>query len=126
LGEGGNAAAIPLFQRAIGIDPSFAAAYNGLGVSYLGNGESSIGRASIKKSYDLRGRVSELEKFHIESNYHHFVSGDLEKARQTYELWAQPTPEMQPRMVYLVSCMVNSDDMKRGLWKPARLCALTQ
>src|SRR5262249_906489 len=32
------------------------------------------------------------EKFHIESNYHHFVSGDLEKARQTYELWAQTYP----------------------------------
>src|SRR5262249_30940765 len=92
LGEGGNSADIPLLRRAISIDPSFAAAYNGLGVSYLGNGESSIGRASIKKAYDLRGRVSELEKFHIESNYHHFVSGDLEKARQTYELWAQTYP----------------------------------
>ena len=52
----------------------------------------SLGRENIKKAYDLREHVSELEKFHIESNYHHFVTGDLQKARQTYELWAQTYP----------------------------------
>src|SRR5262249_52828732 len=92
LGEGGSTVAIPSFQRAIRIDPSFAAAYNGLGVNYFGIGEGSLGRGNIKKAYDLREHVSELEKFHIESNYHHFVTGDLEKARQTYELWAQTYP----------------------------------
>jgi tetratricopeptide (TPR) repeat protein len=33
-----------------------------------------------------------LEKLHIESHYHEFVTGDLEKARQVYELWAQTYP----------------------------------
>jgi eukaryotic-like serine/threonine-protein kinase len=92
LGEGGSTVAIPLFRRAISLDPSFAAAYNGLGVNYFGIGNSRLGRESIKKAYDLRGRVSELEKFHIESDYHHFVTGDLEQARQTYQLWAQTYP----------------------------------
>jgi eukaryotic-like serine/threonine-protein kinase len=69
-----------------------AAAYNGLGVNYYVSGETSLGRKNIRKAYDLRGHVSEVEKFHIESNYHHFVTGDLEKARQTYELWAQTYP----------------------------------
>jgi tetratricopeptide (TPR) repeat protein len=36
--------------------------------------------------------VSEREKFYIESHYHHFVTGDLEKAKQVYELWAQTYP----------------------------------
>jgi tRNA A-37 threonylcarbamoyl transferase component Bud32/Flp pilus assembly protein TadD len=92
LGEGGSTVAIPLFRRAISLDPSFAAAYNDLGVNYFGIGNSRLGRESIKKAYDLRGRVSELEKFHIESNYQNFVTGDLEQARQTYQLWAQTYP----------------------------------
>jgi len=92
FGGGGSPAAIPLFQRAIGIDPNFAAAYNGLGVNYYVSGETSLGRENIRKAYDLRGRVSEVEKFHIESNYHQFVTGDLEKARQTFELWTQTYP----------------------------------
>ena len=92
FGEGGSPVAIPLFQRAISIDPSFAAAYNGLGVNYFGIGDNSLGRENVKRAYDLRGRVSEPEKFHIEANYHHFVTGDLEKARQTYALWAQTYP----------------------------------
>ena len=92
FGEGGSPIAIPLFQRAISIDPSFAAAYNGLGVNYFGSGDNSLGRENIKRAYDLRERVSEPEKFQIEANYHHFVTGDLEKARQTYALWAQTYP----------------------------------
>ena len=33
--------------------------------------------------------MSEREKLHIESNYYNFVARNLEKASQSYELWAQ-------------------------------------
>ena len=36
--------------------------------------------------------MSEREKFYIESHYYDLVTGDLEKARQAYELWAQTYP----------------------------------
>jgi tetratricopeptide (TPR) repeat protein len=36
--------------------------------------------------------VSEWEKFYIDSHYYHFVTGDLEKAKQVYELWGQIYP----------------------------------
>jgi eukaryotic-like serine/threonine-protein kinase len=36
--------------------------------------------------------VSEREKFHIESSYYLFATGDLEKGRQSCELWAQTYP----------------------------------
>lgn len=36
--------------------------------------------------------MSEREKFYIESNYHQFAAGDLEKARQDYQIWAQTYP----------------------------------
>src|SRR3984893_83898 len=85
-------AAAPLFQRAIGLDPNFAMAHLSLGLSYLSIGENSLAADSIRKAYQLRERVSQWERFAIESRYSYAVIGDLRKARQTYELWAQAYP----------------------------------
>jgi serine/threonine protein kinase/Flp pilus assembly protein TadD len=87
--KGDFAAAVPLFHLAIRLDPNFAIAYAALGVSYANLGETSLASENTKKAYELRQRVSEREKFYIESHYYQFVTGDLEKARQVYELWAQ-------------------------------------
>ena len=64
-------------------------AYALLGGLYFQSGESSLGVENTRQAYALRERVSEREKLHIESNYYNFVTGNLEKARQSYELWAQ-------------------------------------
>jgi tetratricopeptide (TPR) repeat protein len=92
VGKGDNAGAVPFFQRAIRFDPNFAMAYASLGVDYSNLGETSLGVENTRKAYELRERVSEREKFYIESHYYHYVTGDLEKARQAYELWAQTYP----------------------------------
>jgi serine/threonine protein kinase len=92
VGKGDDAAAVPLLQRAIRLDPNFAMAYAALGASYYNLGETSLGAANTKKAYELRERVSEREKFYIESHYYSIVTGDLEKARRAYELWAQTYP----------------------------------
>jgi serine/threonine protein kinase/tetratricopeptide (TPR) repeat protein len=94
-GKGDYAGAMPLFQHAIQLDPNFAMAQAMLGTSYHNIGEKMLAAQNTKKAYELRGRVSEWEKFYIESHYYHFVTGDLEKARQTYELWAQIYPREQ-------------------------------
>jgi eukaryotic-like serine/threonine-protein kinase len=85
-------AAVPLFERSIQLDPNFAMAYATLGTTYHNIGEKILAAENTRKAYELRGRVSEWEKFYIESHYHHFVTGDLEKARQDYELWEQIYP----------------------------------
>jgi tetratricopeptide (TPR) repeat protein len=76
-------------HRAIFFDLNFAMAYALLGGLYFQSGESSLGVENTRQAYALRERVSEREKLHIESNYYNFVTGNLEKARQSYELWAQ-------------------------------------
>jgi hypothetical protein len=86
------AAAVPLFQRAISLDVNFAGAYAFLGLSYSNLGETSLAAENGRKAYELRERVSEREKFLIESNYYEFVTGDLEKALQSCELGAQTYP----------------------------------
>ncbi|MGA7379902.1 MAG: serine/threonine-protein kinase [Terriglobales bacterium] len=87
-----SAAAIPLFQRAVGLDLNFAMAYARLGTNYGNLGETVRATENIRKAYELRERVSEREKFYIVSHYEHFVTGNLEAARKTYELWAQTYP----------------------------------
>jgi len=85
-------AAVPLFKHAIELDPKFAMAYAILGTTYQNLGEKILAAQNTRTAYELRDHVSEWEKFYIESHYYHFVTGDLEKARQVYELWGQIYP----------------------------------
>jgi serine/threonine protein kinase/Tfp pilus assembly protein PilF len=94
-GKGDYINAVPLLKRSIELDPKFAMAHAMLGTAYHNLGEKKLSAESTSKAFDLRSRVSEWEKFYIESHYHHFVTGDMEKARQTYELWAQIYPREQ-------------------------------
>jgi DNA-binding winged helix-turn-helix (wHTH) protein/tetratricopeptide (TPR) repeat protein len=90
--KGDYAAAVPMFQGAIRLDPHFAMAYAALGTSYYALEESTRSGENLKRAYELRGQVSEREKFEIEALYHWFATGDLEKAAKVYELWAQTYP----------------------------------
>ena len=90
--RGDFTAASQQFQRAINLDPRFAMAYASLGTAYHNLGEKNLAAESTKKSFELRARVSEREKYYIESHYYHFVTGNLEEARKVYELWAQTYP----------------------------------
>jgi eukaryotic-like serine/threonine-protein kinase len=94
-GKGDYTAAIPLLKHSIELDPKFAMAYAMLGTSYHNIGEKKLSAENTYKAYDLRSRVSEWEKFYIESHYHQFVTGDMEKSRQAYDLWAQIYPREQ-------------------------------
>ena len=88
----GDEAAVPLFEQAIKLDPSFAMGYALLGTSYSNLEERSRGAEMLKKAYELRERVSEYEKFYIEAYYYDIFLGDLTKAMQEYELWARVYP----------------------------------
>jgi eukaryotic-like serine/threonine-protein kinase len=90
--EKGSAAAIPFFQRAVELDPNFAAAYAALGVSFSNLREPGLASENLRKAYDLRDKVSEQEKFRITATYYLLVTGELEKAIQNYETWSQTYP----------------------------------
>ena len=83
--------AIPLEQRAIQLDPSFASAYTTLGLSYSNIGQRQLAAEAIRKAYALRDRVGAYEAARITDAYHLIVTGDyeklvdaLERHRQTY------------------------------------------
>ena len=100
------AAAVPFFQRAIRLDPNFAMAYAWLGTSYWDLREFNLATGNTRKAYELRERVSEPEKFYIESHYYMIATVNLEKARQAYELWAQTYPRDWAPLVSLSAIYV--------------------
>ncbi|HET7441316.1 MAG TPA: hypothetical protein VFJ47_08445, partial [Terriglobales bacterium] len=51
------------------------------------------GAETIRRAYTLRDRVSEREKLYIASRYDMYVTGNLDSARKTNELWAQTYPQ---------------------------------
>ena len=52
----------------------------------------TLATENIRKAYELRDRVTERERLEIEAYYDEIATADLEKARQSYELWAQTYP----------------------------------
>jgi len=93
----GDQASIPPFKRAIELDPNFSMAYARLGVAYNNLSQAGLASDNVKKAYELRERVTERERFYIDSFYYQFGTGDLERAVQVYELWKQTYPrDVQP------------------------------
>jgi tetratricopeptide (TPR) repeat protein/predicted Ser/Thr protein kinase len=92
LSSAGSTAALPLFKRATEIDPKFAMAHGMLGRVYGDVGESAISMESTARAYQLRDRTSDREKFFIVASYDTVVTGNLGRAQQTCELWAQTYP----------------------------------
>src|SRR6266403_4053189 len=89
LSSATNAAALPLYQRATQLDPTFAIAYWGLSQAYSNLGETALARETAGKAFELRAGVSEKEKLIIEVNYYISVTGDRTKVRQVCEVGAR-------------------------------------
>ena len=92
MGIGEDAQSIPFYKHAIELDPNFALAYAFLATAYGNLGETDSAAESALKAFDLRGRVSEREKFFISSRYYWTVLGDLEQETHTYQVWEQTYP----------------------------------
>ncbi|HXW99975.1 MAG TPA: protein kinase [Candidatus Acidoferrales bacterium] len=90
--EKGSAAALPFFQRAIDLDPNFATAIEGVGIMYGNVGQATRGGEYLTKAFALRDRASEREKLHITSMYYMSVTGELDKAVETFREWEENYP----------------------------------
>jgi len=93
------AAALPYFQHCIELDPNFAMGYQAVGAVYFAMGE--LGRASeyFTKAFQLRGHAIGQEKLVITAQYYENVTGELDKAAQTYQEWIVSYPRtLGPRL----------------------------
>ncbi|HUI83421.1 MAG TPA: protein kinase [Candidatus Binatia bacterium] len=87
----GNAAALPYMKRAVELDPNFARAYTSLGATYVNIEEPALAKENFEKAFELRNRVSEWERFYIETAY--FTTfGDPATAAQVCAAWVRTYP----------------------------------
>ncbi len=90
-------------------------AYASLGVAYSLLIQTKLSAEATTRAYELRDRVSAREKFYIESVYYQFVTGDLEKARQANQLWAQEYPRDDAPLRNLTPLLANLGQFDQAL-----------
>jgi serine/threonine protein kinase/tetratricopeptide (TPR) repeat protein len=90
------AVSLPYIQRAIELDPNFAMAYDALGTDYYTMNEVERASDYFTKAFQLRENATEWEKLAISADYYLNVSGDLDKAAQTYQEQIESYPR-EPR-----------------------------
>jgi eukaryotic-like serine/threonine-protein kinase len=88
----GGEPAIPFFERAVEIDPSFAIAYATLGLMYGSTGSSQLATENVTRAYELRDRASDNERFFITGYYFGRATGNQEKAQQVCDEWVRTYP----------------------------------
>src|SRR5262249_53589002 len=78
-------------------DPNFAMAHATLAMVYSNLDDIAMAAEHAKLAYALRDRVTERERFYIDSSYYNMATGELEKEAEVYEQWKlvyprDPTP----------------------------------
>jgi serine/threonine protein kinase/tetratricopeptide (TPR) repeat protein len=89
----GDRDSLPIFKKAIELDPNFAMAYGALATINHNLGDSELARENATKAYELRDRVTEAEREAIEACYYSYVIADLEKAAEVYAVAIQNYPD---------------------------------
>jgi serine/threonine protein kinase/predicted Zn-dependent protease len=88
----GDDEALPMLKRAVALDPNFAMAHAVLGTVYSNLDEAKLATEHTQKAHELRGRVTERERFYVDSSYYALATGELEKEIEVYEQWKQAYP----------------------------------
>jgi eukaryotic-like serine/threonine-protein kinase len=84
--------AIPLYRRAVELDPEFAIAYAALAITYGTAREDDLAAEFSARAFALRERVTERERFYISNRYYVDVLGATDKAIEVMETWKQTYP----------------------------------
>jgi tetratricopeptide (TPR) repeat protein len=92
---------LPLFQKAVELDPQFAMAYGQIANDYYNLGEIEKASLYYAKAFQLSTHVSEKEKLILGAHYYAEGKHDLENGIKTYTLWANTYPFDWPPLVNL-------------------------
>jgi DNA-binding winged helix-turn-helix (wHTH) protein/tetratricopeptide (TPR) repeat protein len=85
--------AIPLFERAVELDPQFCSAYAGLGSAYHSIGDEEASKKSFARAFELKdSRLTQEENFETTARYQDAITGNLEKEIAVAVLYKQAYP----------------------------------
>ncbi|MEO8127257.1 MAG: hypothetical protein ABI822_09210, partial [Bryobacteraceae bacterium] len=92
VASSGARPALPLFRRAVEIDPGLAIAYTYIARCYSQMDQPDLAGEFARRSWRLRDRASEIDRFFIDLTYAALVSGNLDQTQQTLEAWVRTYP----------------------------------
>ena len=84
--------AIALFRRALELDPEFALAHARLGTVLWNRDAVDASIQHQRRAFELRGRVSEYERFYITSHYYGNVTDEVQKYLDVLRVWHSTYP----------------------------------
>jgi len=83
---------LPLYQKAVELDPQFALAYEAMAGNYYELQEGRLAAANYKKAFDLRDRVGESDRLGFEARYYAYALGDAVAGLNAFRAWATMYP----------------------------------
>lgn len=111
----GDRAALPLFRRAIELDPDFALAHARLGTAYSNVNDTANARLETARAYALRDKVSELERLYIEARYFTTVAPDEHKAIEAYRVTLATYPNDYTSRVNLAILLRSQGELDEAI-----------
>jgi tetratricopeptide (TPR) repeat protein len=115
LRSGRFRSAITYFQRAVDIDPAFAEAWRAIAAGHFSVDHFDEARAASQKAYDLRGRVSEIERLLIESTYY-AIRRDARRTIEVLEIAVHTYPRSNISWNNLANSYEANGQDEKSLW----------
>ncbi|MEZ5428256.1 MAG: serine/threonine-protein kinase [Pyrinomonadaceae bacterium] len=108
-------AAISFYRQAIELDPNFSSAYVGASSSYSNTNQPKLAAEYAARAFELRDRVSELEKLRISHFYYAYVTGELDKRVETLEVMKRIYPRVKTTLNNLSDCYMQLGQFERAI-----------
>jgi serine/threonine protein kinase/tetratricopeptide (TPR) repeat protein len=113
----GDFDSVPFFRRAVDLDPEFALAYARLGTVYGNLSQPEEARKMTARAYELRQKVSDVERYYIEARHFTIVEPDVQKALDVYRLWLATYPNDYTALVNSALLHKQQGDRKEAIRK---------
>jgi tetratricopeptide (TPR) repeat protein/tRNA A-37 threonylcarbamoyl transferase component Bud32 len=111
----GDRAALPLFRRAVELDPDFALAHARLGTAYSNLNDVVNSRRHTARAFELRDKVSEVERLYIDARYYTTVKPESGKAAEAYRVSIATYPTDYASRVNLALILQQGGDLEEAV-----------
>ncbi|MGI8849355.1 MAG: protein kinase domain-containing protein [Pyrinomonadaceae bacterium] len=113
--SGKHLEAIPFYQKALEFDSEFATAYTALAVIYANTNQWKQAKEYAIKAFELKDSVGENEKLRVSYFYYKFVTGEMDKAISTLELWRKTYTLSVAPYANLADCYMRLGQFERAV-----------
>jgi tetratricopeptide (TPR) repeat protein/tRNA A-37 threonylcarbamoyl transferase component Bud32 len=115
--KNGYREAIPLYEKAVAIDPEFAMAYRGMSSAYSNLGYASRSMEYIQKAFNLSDRISERERYQIQGQFYTQKERTYERAIEVFNKLLGIYPDDSIGNSYLGLIYGNLEDRDKAIEK---------